>query len=241
MLIRTLMILLGVLVATASVAEEQRTLRTAYLDFKPFKYTDDQGEPAGTWVESTEMVAKEAGYEIDWVELPINRVYRYLKSGKIDFWPGMADLPELDGIAIETTENPLSLTISVFHFDDQPAITSLDELAGKNLLLIQGFTYLGVLDGLLASDTTRVSRAPNHNAALDMLARGRGDYHINYDRPAQEAIDNQELTDIVMQPLIDVQGAWIVSRQLPNARQVAEGFGNAYQRLTETGELDRIR
>lgn len=84
--------------------------QTAFVEFPPFKYADDDGNASGPWVEMTEKVAAEAG--------------------KIDVWPGVAGvprIPELDltgtpifkarGAFIVSQANPEARTI-IEEFDD---------------------------------------------------------------------------------------------------------------------------
>ncbi|MDX1589763.1 MAG: transporter substrate-binding domain-containing protein [Oleiphilaceae bacterium] len=206
-------------------------MRTAFIDFPPFKYVDDEGNAAGPWVEFSEKLAEQAGYQLEWIELPISRVYRQLISGEVDLWPGLAGIPELDGAVLETDLTPLSLTLAAYHKSDQPEISGIEELRGKDLILISGFTYLGFLDDILASENTTVARSPNHGSALRMLSLGRGQYMINYDEPVKELLADNPMEDLRQSLLVRVRGAFVISKQMPGAETLKRDFEEAFRVL----------
>jgi len=233
---RTIVVLFLVLLSMAAVADERRTLRAGFLDFPPFKYMDEQGQAAGPWVELSERLAKDAGYHLEWEQLPISRIYRYLQSGEIDFWPGVADIPILRGAVFETRSTPLSLALSAYHLDETPPVHTIDDLAGEKLILIAGFSYMGLLDHLRDDGTTEIARTPNHKPALQMLVRGRGSYLINYDEPLEDALREVPLDNLRQSPLIVARGAFIVSRKTDGADDIVQDFDNAYEAIRDRGE-----
>lgn len=228
---------LALLVSHSSAATEPRTLDAGYLDFPPFKYTDDQGQAAGPWVTITETLAHEAGFRLNWIELPISRVYRALQQGELDLWPGIAAIPELQPHVLESEATPLVLSLSAFHTADQPGVDSIQALQGQELILIRGFTYLGWLDSLVDDGQTSVSRAPNHDAALQMLQMERGNYLVDYDEPALATQRAADVDAIVQSPLIQVRGSFIVSRYSDEADAIVESLDNAYHTLVDQGEF----
>lgn len=225
-------VMLSLLISGAALAEQPpRELRAAFIDFPPYKYKDEEGNAAGPWVEFSEQLATEAGYQLTWVELPISRVYRHLITGKVDLWPGVAGIPELEGAVLETNLTPLSLSVTAYHLDDQPSISRLEELRGKELILIGGFTYLGLLDDIIKDPSTTVARTPEHDSALRMLSLGRGQYMVNYDEPVNELLADNPIENLRRSLLVEVRGAFVISRKTPGAHEVKKDLEQAFETL----------
>ncbi len=232
--------LAGVLLAGPVAAKSLPELRVGYIEFPPFNYTDESGEPAGPWVDMTEAVAEMAGYAVKWKSLPIARVYRYLAQGNIDLWLGVADLPVLKDKVVESASSPMTIRLMAFHKKGVPDITSVSELEGKRLLLIAGFTYLNVLDNV-DLDPEKTAAAPNHHAALTMMQLGRADYLLDYDEPVYA--EQQKFPELALEgaPIYQLRGAFVVSRQHPDAQRVVDRLDAVYQSLIALGQLRHLQ
>ncbi|WP_166267272.1 substrate-binding periplasmic protein [Marinobacter caseinilyticus] len=219
---------------------DKPVLRTGFVEFPPFKYADDNGNASGPWVEMTERVAAEAGYRIEWVHLPIARVYLYLARGDIDLWPGVSGIPELAGQVVESESTPMRIRLYAYHKPGMAPIASPAGLAGKRLILINGFSYLGALNGLdLEAET--IALAPTHEAALSMLQLDRGDYLIDYDEPV-EAV-KPHFPDVMLKrcQIHEVRGAFVAPRQVPESVARIKAFDRAYARLLQQGQLQALQ
>jgi|AntRauTorcE11898_2_1112593.scaffolds.fasta_scaffold18126_2 polar amino acid transport system substrate-binding protein len=222
---------------SAAVTEDHRpVLKAGFVEFPPFKYADEDGNASGPWVEMTEKVAAEAGYQVDWVHLPIARVYLYLKIGKIDFWPGVAGIPQIKNAVYESSVTPMRVVLYAFHQRHVKPLESLESLEDKPLILINGFTYLGALRHLSLDDDD-LSYAPDHESALRMLELGRGQYVLDYDEPIQAVKHEFPALDLIGTPIFKARGAFIVSRSNPDAKTIVKQFDDAYDRLVKSGQL----
>lgn len=101
------LLLLAWLLAPLMAVGADRSLTVGYVDFPPYQFRNASGEPDGRFVELTRKVAREAGYDLNFLYLPTARVYYYLESGAIDLWQGFADNPELGDRVLESDANPL--------------------------------------------------------------------------------------------------------------------------------------
>jgi polar amino acid transport system substrate-binding protein len=224
-------------VVIAEPAGDQRpVLRTGFVEFPPYNYVGEDGNAAGSWVEMTEQVATQAGYQIEWVYLPIARVYLYLRQGKIDLWPGVADIPMIAGSVYESSVTPMRVVLYAFHQKGVEAPPDLDFLVGKPLILINGFSYMGVLKHLPLEDK-HLSEAPNHHAALRMLKLERGRYVLSYDAPIEAIAGSFSELELTGTPIFTARGAFVVSRFHPDAKTIVGQFNEAYVRLVESGQL----
>lgn len=221
----------------ANSSEDPRpVLKTGFVEFPPFKYADAQGNASGPWVKMTERVADQAGYRLEWVHLPIARVYLYLKEGTIDLWPGVAGIPTLSGHVEESDVTPMRIILYAFHRSSETAPDSLEFLEGQPLILINGFSYMGVLDSLTL-DEEDLSPAPDHFSALRMLELGRGRYVLDYDEPISAVRGEFPGLDLTGTPIFEARGAFVVSSQRPDAVNMVERLDSAYRSLVEEGKL----
>jgi len=223
--------------AGQGAGDERPVLTAAAVQFPPFIFEDEAGNAAGPIRTMTDMMAAEAGYQLEWKNLPINRVYMYLKEGHIDVWPGVAGLPHLQPVVYETDATLVQLNLCAFHKSDVPAITSTDQLKGHELILMSGYTYLGKLDKVLADPATGFSRAPSHEAALRMLLMGRGQYLLDYDGPMDQSLAQNPGEDLQRSPLSISRSTLVVSRANPDAAEIVERMDAAFMRLDESGAL----
>ena len=216
---------------------DTRTLRVAYVEFPPVTYQNAFGEPEGEMVGTTRKVAKEAGYELEFLYLPVSRAYLYLKKGSIDFALGLTEVPALKGAVIDSDINLVSVVLSAWYREHQAPITDIDDFRDQVVILINGFTYGGLRSWLEQQNDIRITNAPNHRSAIDMLKRGRGDYLLDYRDPVREEL--MSFSDAMIQEteIRTRTGAWLFSAAIPDAQTLKAEFDAAYHRLAERGEL----
>lgn len=212
-------------------------LTAAYVEFPPLEYMDENGQPAGIFVDLTRQVADEAGYDLEFVYLPISRTYFYLRNGMVDLWLGLTDIPALNGYVLESDVSPIATKLSVWSLEETPAITRFENFNDRILILISGYTYGGLLYHLEDSPSIRVTYAPNHLAALKMLERNRGHYLLDYQFPVRETLHEEPVENIREQPVRTRFTAWLFSRQTTNHQVLRDRFDQAYRRLAEQGKV----
>jgi polar amino acid transport system substrate-binding protein len=230
--LRTLLLMVCCLGAVAEerfpVPDNVKVLRAAYVEFPPLTYTDDEGKPAGRYIELSEKVATAAGYRLHWRAIPIRRVYQFLKEGHLDFWPGVAGLPSLQSSVIESTHTLKSLTLSAFYLPPVAPVSGFRELQGHRVILMSGYTYLGTLDALRKDPTTDFYSAPGHEEGLQMLRMGRGDYFLDYQEPMAEVLKEHPDSRVQSSELMKSRLAYMLSRRTPNALEVMQRLDAAY-------------
>lgn len=242
--VRLWILLAGLLFTSASLAASEsvnKTLRIAYVEFPPITYQASDGRPAGSFIELTRKIAVEAGYEPEFLFLPISRVYLYLRNGRIDVWPGSANVPALNGEVLETWVTPLATQLSAWYLEGTEPLTHFDQLQGKTVITIGGYTYGGLLYWLEAEGSIDVTQAPNYRAALEMLKLGRGHYLFGHRDPVVETLTMPK-DDKIRESAIRLRNlTWLFSLANPRAAILREEFDDAYIRLAEKGEVPPIR
>lgn len=225
----------------AQADDSRPVLRVAYAEFPPIEYRNADGEAAGLFIDLTRKVAEEAGYTPDFIYLPIGRVYLYMKNGTIDVWPGLTGIPSLSQDVLESWVSPIPVQLSAWYVTGTPPLSHLDDLKGKNLIVIGSYTYGGLLDRLKSYEDVRITEAPNHRSGIDMLKRKRGDYLLDYRQPVLEILT--EPSDRVLRDseVRTRNGAWLFSLANPMASILRDEFDDAYLRLAERGEVPPVR
>ncbi|MCL7942769.1 transporter substrate-binding domain-containing protein [Marinobacter sp. ATCH36] len=229
------------LVGPAHAQQVRDTLKVGYLDVPPLTYQAENGRAEGVFIELTRQVAEEAGYDLEFRYLPISRAYFYLRTGGIDVWPGATDIPALENQVLESFVSPFSLQLSAWGVQNAPPVAHFNDLIGKTLILIAGYTHSGLDSVLESSPAITVIYAPNHRAGVAMLARGRGDYLLGFRQAVRAVLKEFPVPGIRDYPVRTRNAAWVFSLANPRSAQLRDEFDNAYLRLADRGEVPLYR
>ncbi len=225
-------IIAGMMLLTAAAwadEEGQRpVLKGAYIEFPPLTYTSGQGEPAGPYMEATNRLAREAGYEIEWRSLPIDRIYLYLRKGKLDLWLGSQGVPALSDSTLEPDFSFRKIRLQAYHLHGTDPVASILDLRGHHLILIRGYTYMNRLDPVMKAKETRVDQASTHQAALRMLKAGRGDYLLDFEAPVTQALERLSLPEITHSPITTWGTTLVFSRKTEDVEHIIRDFEGAW-------------
>lgn len=237
-----LTLLISLFLAASTQAQHVRdTLTVGYVDVPPLAFQGDDGHAKGVFIELTRRVAEEAGYDLDFQYLPVSRAYFYLRTGGIDIWPGVTGVPALENEVLESFVSPLPFQLSAWGMEDAPSISHFRDLNNKTLILISGYTYGGLAARLESTPGITVTEAPNHEAAVAMLKRGRGDYLLDYQDPVRAVLKEFPVRGIREYPVRTRNAAWIFSLANPKSSQLRDEFDDAYLRLAARGEVPEPR
>ena len=228
-----LIFVLSASLTTTSLATEKQVLVGGFVDFPPLTYADRDGQPAGITIDYINALAEQAGFIIHWQELPVARVHHFLRSGEVDLWPGLSNLAILQDHKVEADLALPPITLRAYHLPHMPSVENASQLQGQRLILLQNYTYHGVLDPALANPNTIRLVAPNHLSALRMLQKGRGHYLIDYDAPLEVVLTMVGMRDIHSSMLAEHQVALIVSRRANDPLGIVDALERAEQALNE--------
>ncbi|MGO1463482.1 MAG: substrate-binding periplasmic protein [Marinobacter sp.] len=236
-----LMLTLAMLTGSALAQTSGNTVRIGYTDFPPMEYQNEQGEPAGHFIELTRNVVQEAGYEAEFIYLPVSRIYLYLKNGTIDLWPGVSGITDLEGEVLESWMNVYPVHLSAWYLESSGPLVHLDQLQGKIAIVISGYTYGGLLSWLKQSSQVRLTQAPNNRAALEMLKLKRGDYVLDYREPVEMILNETADGTIRGVNIRSRYSAWLYSLASPRAAVLRDAFDDAYLSLLRRGEVPSVQ
>jgi len=223
------------LIAPAWGEEGRRTvLKGAYIEFPPLTYTDGQGKPAGPYMEATNRLAREAGYRIEWRSLPIDRIYLYLREGKLDLWLGSQGVPALSKWTLEPDFSFRDIRLHAYHLEETGPVSDVTDLKGSHLIQIRGYTYMNQLDPATEAEATQVDQASTHRAALRMLKAERGDYLLDFEAPVTQTLEKLSFPEITHSPITSWGTTLVFSRKTEDARRIIRDFEGAWTEETHS-------
>lgn len=219
-------------------SEDERVLDVGYVEFPPYSHTNENGQADGIYIDITRRSLEHAGYIPRFHALPIARIYLYLQQGKIHLWPGLGDIPSLQGHVLESSVSPINTELNAWYLDKTPPIKNVDDMRGQRVILIAGYTYAGLLYDLREPDKNiTIITTPTHSSALQMLELGRGDYLLDYLAPIQEELNQKPIANLKSTPLISQKGVFVVPKRIPHAEEILKNIEAAYHELGIAEEL----
>lgn len=141
--------------------------------------------------------------------------------------------PELAADTLQARRVLGHVSLNLYYPAHQPAPRVPQDLAGRRLILISGYSYWKPVTDFIQDPNLhlRLYRTGTHHAALRMLELGRGDYLLDYQAPV-EAASRQALAS---QELYRLPLRMIVSRHIPGAEALRDRLDQAYDQLRSDG------
>ena len=233
-------LILSVLIPLSQISanEHFKKLKVGFVEFPPLEYLDSSNKPAGKFINITKAVLNKAGIDFEFVLLPVSRTYLYIKNGDIDLWPGLSDIPALQGHVIESHSRPITITLSAWHIKGSPTINNISDLSDKNVILINGYTYGGLLYKITKPEFgMRALYAPNHLSGLKMLQLHRGQYLLDYNEPIFNQLETYSVENLSHTMLNVRDGAFIISKKTPKAQTLRRILDRSFEQLVSEGKI----
>jgi polar amino acid transport system substrate-binding protein len=204
--------------------------------FAPPYYTVEGENVTGVFGDLITKVFKEAGLEFVWKPYPTKRVYQNLIEGKIDIYLGpiKASLKGFNESVIHSDFSPVNIELRSYYFGEKPEITKKEELSGKNLLIIRGYTYGGLVNFILDPKNKVKSKEINSfEQAIEMLKANRADYHLDYKKTGEIYLKNNSEPDLRHSTIFNVNLYFMVSKHTPDHEKLLSILENAFRKLKE--------
>jgi len=194
------------------------------------------GEPANPLLHVADAILAKAGIAWHGRSYPTARMFRYLQDGNAQF-SILVKSPALKNCCLLSRQPITALEIRSYHLADKTPITRPQQLSGKRIITIHGYSY-GDLHAIISDGSNHISNniAPDHAAAFRMLAERRADYVIDYVGPATEILAATPLPGLQSE-LLSRQDAYLVlSKRYPDAARIMARLEN----IAQTLDIDRI-
>lgn len=222
--LRAILLTTAVFSAFIASAHSKQLVTVGYYEFPPASYTDSSNKPAGYILDIGRTLLTNAGYDVEFKALPSARMYGQLISGDIDLWFGAPNKPELAEHTLEGTKILGEITLAVFYHPGSKPPRLPDDLKGKKIILIGGYSYWPPVAQWLTDSSLnlRLTRTSQHTSAIAMLTRNRGDYLFDYVEPMRDAQLKLGIDELSL-PYVKVHSTpatFIVSKHAQNAQQI---------------------
>ncbi len=222
--LRAMLLIISLFSAFSANAQARQLITVGYYEFPPASYTDSANQPSGYILELGRTLLTHAGYDVAFKALPSARLYSDLISGNIDLWLGAPNKTELAGHTLESTKTLGEITLAVYYHPESKPPRLPDDLKGKKIILIGGYSYWHPISDWLADSALnlKVTRTSRHTSAIAMLLRKRGDYLFDYLDPVRDAQQKLGLDELSLPNIIlhSVPATFIVSKRAPNAEKI---------------------
>lgn len=226
----------GVLVASAF----PRTLKIGYVEFPPMTYTDQNGQAAGYIMDIAVKSVEKAGFEWTAVSLPAKRMAKSLAAGDIQVWIGLATLPQLNGTTLVGKTVVERLVLRAYHIGNNPPIRKQQDLSGKTLLILRGYSYGGWISFIKdPANKIRYLEFDSREGAFKRLKKLSGRipemYLLDYKYPSETVLKKMKLPDIRFNRISTLDMYFVVTRKMDGANAVLDRIETAFQQLSASG------
>lgn len=154
------------------IKESGKVVIGVFSDKAPFGYVDENGEYQGYDVYFAERIAKDLGVEVEYISTdPASRV-EYVATGKVDIILANFTVTEERAQQVDFALPYMKVMLGVVS-PDNALITSVDDLAGKTLIVVKGTTAETFFEKNYSD--IELQKYDEYADAYNALLDGRGD------------------------------------------------------------------
>ena len=176
----------------------------------PFNFFEN-GTPKGFSIDYMNLLASRLGIEIQYITGPTwNEFINMVKNNELDIMLNIARSPERETFLDFTHEPYVTLMQALYTRDDQPLISSIEDLYGKTFAMPKGF-YLQEI--LKKYPKIKIHEVSNTTEAIRAVSIGKADVMfdlmpvVNYTLTPQEGLTWAEVLEKARNKEIDVISA----------------------------------
>lgn len=209
-------------VLALSPAHASEPLEYAYPDISVWTTERDaQGNLKNPLVKLAAPLFEQAGIEWKPQAYPAKRMFARLREGKSKFSMLVNAKKALGGCCLLSKNRVAVVEIRIYRHADASPITSKEDLKGKSVITIRGYSYAGWRDFINdPANAITNNVAGDHFAAFAMLAAGRADYVLDYAGPAEEVLTKTPIDDITFDSVSQTDVFLILHKSYPDAGNV---------------------
>jgi polar amino acid transport system substrate-binding protein len=216
-----LMLLAGVASAQAPLRAGMPEIEYGYPDQSVFVATTNaKGQPDSPMTRLAEVLMDRVGLSWHAVSYPAPRLFSNLQNGTTNF-SILVRGSSLEACCIFSRKPVYSTTLNVYSIGNKPPVKSKDDLAGKHIITIRGYSYAGLLK-FISDPANRIDNQPagTHKAAFEMLKAGRADYVVDYASAAGDILAESPIADLRANPIDQLDIYLVLSKSYPEAEKL---------------------
>lgn len=203
----------------AQSAVQTAELEFGYVEQAPRTFTNAQGKAEGQVIRlMTDLFAK-AGIPWRAVSYPAARLFENLKNGSTQV-SVLIRVSSLEKDCLWSKQDLGGEDIRVYYMGDKSPIKGRDDLIGKNVIALRGYSY-GTLKAFLVDpkNNINVSEAASNPDSFDMLVAGRADYLIQYGEASDKILAAKPIANIRYTTIERITRHLVISKAMPEAEK----------------------
>ncbi len=224
-----------ILLFNAANTSAEPPLKVGASDAPPYYIVKDDNV-SGIFGELISKIFAKADLPFIWKPYPTKRIYNSLVQGSLDLYLGPLK-PEFEGFndsVIHSTFSPVKIELCSYYFGDKPKITKKEELSQKRILIINGYTYGGLVNYIFdPKNKVDYREIYSFEQAIKMLKAGRSDYHLDYKKTGEIYMKDNSEPDLKHTTLFSVDLYFMVSNHTPNAKDLLAKIKAAFHQVKE--------
>lgn len=180
------------------------------------------GEPDNPLLRVAGALFTKAGIPWHGKSYPAARLFTYLQDGTAQF-SMLVRVPVLQDCCLFSKKPVTTAEIRAYRRTGTAPIKVKEDLAGKSVITIRGYSYGGLIN-FLADERNHVTNhvTQAHASAFKMLESGRADYVIDYAGPANEVLAAEPIAGMSFDVLTHQEVYLVLSRTYPDAQGVMD-------------------
>ncbi len=178
---------------------------------------NEKGQPDTPMTLVVEALMEQAGLSWHGVPYPAKRLFKNLKEGTTNF-SILVKASSLKDSCLFSKKPIYSTSLNIYSIGDIPPIKSKEDLIGKSVITIRGYSYAGLIKFISNSSHNITNEvASTHKSAFEMLKDHRADYLIDYASAAGDILSNKPVKGINSSKLGQLDIYLVVSKLHPHA------------------------
>lgn len=243
MLLRKMFVLLSLATLGLTSPAQAQTYQGGGSQWRPFSYTDEQGNLRGIATDIARHALHQAGVEVQLVAYPVNRLQAMLAKDELDInyadsaqWNSPEELRHF-----VFSEPYLRVKEHLYFLKGSPAaLTPVDKLKGLTVGTVRGYTYRA-LDASFANKHLVKLETSEDPALLQLLQARRVDAVAMVDELFDYLVVEQRLDSTLFQRGALLSDAPISIKLQPELAGLLPKINRAIRNMVRGGEITRIR
>ena len=197
---------------------------------------DDKGQPDTPMKILAEALMTRVGLSWHAMPYPARRLFDNLRNGTTNF-SILVRASSLLESCIFSHKPVYSTTMNIYYIGDKHPVESREELIGKRIITIRGYSYAGLLQFISDPANKIINEvASTHKAAFKMLENGRAGYLLDYASAAEDILFERPILGIKSNLLDQLDIFLVLSKSYPDAENLMVKLEN----IVETLDVDHM-
>ncbi|ROM81799.1 amino acid ABC transporter substrate-binding protein [Pseudomonas brassicacearum] len=223
-------LLTALILMCLSIAARAEKLRIVTEPWAPYVY-EENGKRLGLDYETTAIVFKRLGIDVEWQFLPWKRCLAMLEQGLADGALDIFHSDERDATLLYPSEPLSDVEFVMFYANARPhPFRTLDDLKGLTVGTSPGYLYSQAFS---ESNLFKRETAPTHEANFGKLQLGRIDLLITDRRVGRHVLEQMQLGDQITEnpTVVSRQSQYLAVRRNAGMDLLVQRFGAELKRF----------